>query len=160
MIGTQDPDPAPYAQYTPKIVDPPKESDLIEDWELYYGLAKRMGLQLNAPNVFGVARHQTAPADIFPLDMERKPTGDEVLALYHRRSRVPLDEVKKYPHGHVFEETKTVVAPREPGWTERLDVGNAYMMAELRQVLTEDNQRRMKNGRPTNRARPERQSLE
>jgi anaerobic selenocysteine-containing dehydrogenase len=128
----------PYAQYTPKIVDPPKGSDLIEDWELYYGLAKRMGLQLKAPNVFGVGRHQTAPADIFPLDMERKPTGDEVLSLFHRTSRIPLDEVKKYPHGHVFEETRTTVAPREPSWTERLDVGNAYMMAELRQVLTEN----------------------
>ena len=29
----------PYGQYTPAIVDPPDGSDLIQEWEFYYGLA-------------------------------------------------------------------------------------------------------------------------
>ena len=39
--------PAPYAQYSPAIVDPPTGSDVIEDWEVFYGLARRMGLGLS-----------------------------------------------------------------------------------------------------------------
>src|SRR5258705_7542242 len=29
----------PYAQYTPAIVEPPEGSDLIEEWEFFYGMA-------------------------------------------------------------------------------------------------------------------------
>ena len=37
---------APYAQYTPALVEPPAGSDLIDDWEFFYGLAQRMDLSL------------------------------------------------------------------------------------------------------------------
>ena len=36
----------PYGQYAPPIVAPPEGSDLREDWEFFYGLAQRMGLEL------------------------------------------------------------------------------------------------------------------
>ena len=39
--------PEPYAQYAPAVVEPPAGSDVIEEWELFYGLAQRMGLQLD-----------------------------------------------------------------------------------------------------------------
>ena len=38
--------PEPFAQYHPAIVPPPAGSDLLEEWEFFYGLAQRMGLSL------------------------------------------------------------------------------------------------------------------
>lgn len=36
----------PYAQYSPAIADPPEKSDLIEEWEFFYHLAREMALAL------------------------------------------------------------------------------------------------------------------
>src|SRR5262249_20997664 len=77
----------PFAQYTPAIVQP--DFDVIEEWEFFWGLAHRMRTPL-------VLEQDT-------LDLDRKPTADEYLDLTHRGSRVPLDEVRKYPGGRVFE---------------------------------------------------------
>src|SRR5690606_33194030 len=38
--------PAPYGQYSPALVEPPPGSDLIQEWEFFYGLAERMNLPL------------------------------------------------------------------------------------------------------------------
>jgi anaerobic selenocysteine-containing dehydrogenase len=46
-------------------------------------------------------------------------------------SRIPLTDVQRYPHGAHFPEPALVVQQKEPGWTGRLDVGNAEMMADL-----------------------------
>jgi anaerobic selenocysteine-containing dehydrogenase len=37
----------PYGQYAAPIVAPPEGSELLEDWEFFYGLAQRMGLALD-----------------------------------------------------------------------------------------------------------------
>jgi anaerobic selenocysteine-containing dehydrogenase len=47
-------------------------------------------------------------------------------------SRVPLEEVKRHPHGAEFPaDPPIVVGPKEDGWPGRLDVGNADMVADL-----------------------------
>ena len=127
---------APYAQYTPAIVDPPAGSDLIEDWQLYYRVARRLGLQLNWVSLFGVAGgYEEAPMSVAPIDMEQEPTTDELLEIMCRGSNVSLAEVKAHPHGHVFEELlEWRVAPADPDCSERLDVGNPEMLAELEAV--------------------------
>ncbi len=127
----------PYARYAPKIVDPPAGSDVVEDWEFYFRLAQRMGLSLKIANVYGMGQHIEAPAEITSLNMENSPTTDELLELMHKASRVPLSEVKKYPHGHVFEEVQEAILSRSPSHTARLDLGNTIMMAELDEVLSE-----------------------
>ncbi|MBV9661673.1 MAG: molybdopterin-dependent oxidoreductase [Acidimicrobiales bacterium] len=113
----------PHGQYTPAIVSPPPGSEVIEEWEFYYGVATRMGIELS---VGGVA-----------LDMTHKPTTDDLLELLHRGSRIPLAEVKRFEGGALFREPRVVIAPMDPGWTGRLDVGNAEMMADLRDVSEE-----------------------
>jgi anaerobic selenocysteine-containing dehydrogenase len=128
---------APYAQYTPRIVAPPRESDLIEDWELFYGLAQRMGLQIDVTTTFGLKSHAERPPDTVSLDMDSKPSSEQLLEMIHRTSRVPLAEVKKHAHGRIFHEIREVVQPRDPACTARLDVANPHMMSELQQVLSE-----------------------
>lgn len=121
----------PYGRYAPAVVDPPPGSDVIADWELYYGLAQRMGLKLTLTTTFGLGPHAFAPPQRDPLDMVRKPTTDELLELTHRNARIPFKQVKRFPHGHMFEEVCEVVKPRRKEATGKLDVGNGYMMELL-----------------------------
>jgi anaerobic selenocysteine-containing dehydrogenase len=127
---------APYAQYTPALIDPPAGADLIEDWQLYYRVAQRLGLALNVVNVFGrMGAHLEAPIQVVPLDMEHEPTTDDLYEIMCRGSHVSLDEVKRHPHGHVFEELlEQRVAPSDPDCEDRLDVGNAAMLGELGEI--------------------------
>ena len=127
---------APYAQYTPALVDPPAGSDLLEDWQLYYRLAQRLGLRLNIVNVFGrMGAHLEAPIEVIPLDMENEPTTDDLFEIMCRGSNVPLDVVKTHPHGHVFEELlDQKVGPPDPDCEDRLDVGNPDMLTELGEI--------------------------
>jgi hypothetical protein len=100
---------------------------------LYYRVAQRLGLALNVVNVFGrMGAHLEAPIQVVPLDMEHEPTTDDLYEIMCRGSHVSLDEVKRHPHGHVFEELlEQRVAPSDPDCEDRLDVGNAAMLAEL-----------------------------
>jgi anaerobic selenocysteine-containing dehydrogenase len=123
----------PFAKYAPVVVEPPNGADVIEDWQLYYRIAQRLGLQLSVVNFFGApGGFEEAPLEMIPLDMEREPHIDELLEQMCRGSRVPLDEVKRYPHGHVFDELDDLrIDAAEPGNTARLDVGNADALAQL-----------------------------
>lgn len=127
----------PFGMYVPKLLDPPPGSDLLGEWELFYGLAQHLGLKLELRHVDwitnGCEREKRAP---IVLDMTRKPTIDELFELMTRGSRVPLEEVKKYPNGALFPET-ILVASKDPGHTARLDLGNPGMMEELDEVAQE-----------------------
>lgn len=115
--------PEPYAQYQSKILDAPKGSDLLEEWEFFYGLAQRMDLQLK---IAGVA-----------LDMTNKPTTDDLHEILCAGSRIPLSEVKKYPHGHIFDDPSILVLPKDEDCEEKLDIGNDFMMGDLREIIEE-----------------------
>jgi anaerobic selenocysteine-containing dehydrogenase len=127
---------APYAQYTPALVDPPADSDLIEDWQLYYRIAQRLELSLNIVNVFGrMGAHLEAPIQVHPLDMEHEPTTDDIYEVMCSGSQISLDEVRRHPHGHVFEELlEQRIGPADPDCEHRLDVGNAAMLEELGEI--------------------------
>jgi anaerobic selenocysteine-containing dehydrogenase len=114
-----------YAQYSPKAVDPPEGSDLLEDWEIYFELARRLGLQLRLNGQPGTA------AQDHILDMSRRPSVGEMIAIAARGSRVPLAEVKKHPSGAFFPEPAVHVQPKEPGWTGRFELADKEMMADL-----------------------------
>jgi anaerobic selenocysteine-containing dehydrogenase len=115
--------PADYAQYCDPVVDPPADSEVIEDWEFFYGLAQRMHRDLHVTNQVG---------ESFPLDMVNPPQPDELVAVLMSGSRVPLDQIKARPSGAYFPaDPPVVVAAKEDGWTGRLDVGNKDMLADL-----------------------------
>lgn len=112
--------PQPYAQYAAPAIEP--EGDLIEEWELLWGLAKRLGTEVVLPGG--------------PMPMDRKPTSDEYLDLITAGSRVPLDEVRKHPGGAIFP-VEVKVQPRQPEATGRLKAGHPELIAELREVRAE-----------------------
>ena len=128
----------PYAAYTPAIVDAPPGSDVIEDWELFWGLAERMGHKIAVTQRFGNGpQAEHAPAG-FELDPSGpKPTTDQLIALAHGYSRISLDQVKQYPDGHIFATDQTIL-PREPGNNDRLELAAQPMLDELADVLAED----------------------
>ena len=115
-----------YADYSPAIVEPPPGSELVEEWEFFYGLARRMGLELT------VAAQIFYALDPVQLDMEVQPTTDELLELICTGSRVPLATVKAAAEGRWYSEPAVVVAEKAPGWEGRLDVANADMLRDLR----------------------------
>jgi anaerobic selenocysteine-containing dehydrogenase len=120
-----------YAQYSPKIVDPPAGSDLMEDWEIYFELARRLGLGMKLHGQPGTA------AQDHVFDMTRRPTPGEMIELMARGSRVPLAEVKRHPSGALFPEPAVHVQPKEPGWTGRFELANEEMMADLAALARE-----------------------
>jgi anaerobic selenocysteine-containing dehydrogenase len=115
--------PADYAQYSEPVVEPPPDAEVIEDWELFYGVAQRMRLDLHVTNESG---------ELVPLDMDDPPAPDELVALLMVGSRVPLNQVKAHPSGAFFPaDPPVVVAEKQDGWSGRLDVGNEELLADL-----------------------------
>jgi anaerobic selenocysteine-containing dehydrogenase len=137
---------APFAQYAPALVEAPAGSDLIEDWQLFYRMAQRQGLALTIVGFYGWGAHLESPLVVTKLDMQREPSTDELFEVFTRGSRVPLAQVKRFPHGHVFEDVRASVSPREPGCTARLELAAPELLAELAEVAREDWQARHATG--------------
>jgi anaerobic selenocysteine-containing dehydrogenase len=115
-IGYQE----PYAQYQPQLVEPPAGSEVLEDWRIFYEIARKMGLRL-------AFRGQ-------PFDMENPPTTDELLEKFVRRSRVPLELVKQHPHGHLYPDPQPLAEPKASDWPYRLELAHPLMLQELSMV--------------------------
>lgn len=118
-IGFQE----PYAQYQPVLIEPPEDSELIEDWRVFYELAKRLELQLAYRN--------------YLYDMQSPPTTDGLIEEFVKRGPVSLDDIKKHPEGHIFEHRSAPAEPREADWPHRLQLGNVDMLASLREIDAE-----------------------
>ena len=130
----------PWGQYSPAVSEPPEGSDLIEDWELFYGLARHMDLPLRVVSAYSWGPEAAEP-ETFDLDMREKPTTDELFEALTAGSRVPLAEVKRHPHGAVFPDPAAVVEPPDPGFEARLDLANPVMLDELAEVDAEPDER-------------------
>jgi anaerobic selenocysteine-containing dehydrogenase len=115
--------PMAWGQYTPGVVAPPPGSELIDDWYLFWGIAKRLGLKLDFQDV--------------PIDMETAPTTEELLAIRTAGSLVPLDEIKSYPGGHVFDVETRVQAGRAEAEDNKFDPMPEDVAAVLAEVAAE-----------------------
>jgi anaerobic selenocysteine-containing dehydrogenase len=122
--------PVPYAAYREALVEPPPGSDLMEDWELFYYVARELGLELRL--YLGILRVPGDPPGRFvSLDMQKAPTTDELFDILTEGSRVSLSEVRKHHAGRLYEDPNQVVLPRDPGCKVLLELGNETMMAQL-----------------------------
>lgn len=113
--------PVAFAQYTPRVVDPPPGSDLVEEWQVFHGLSRRLGLTFT------------------PLGVEipdPPPPLEELMEASTRSARVALSDVRAHPHGALFP-ADAVVQPRDPTWhpSACLEVGHPRMLAELTGLL-------------------------
>jgi len=115
--------PFPFGHYTPKLVEGPDEA--IEEWQVFWGLAGRLGLPLRMGN----------------LTPDQEPTTDEFLDAMFRHARVPLDELRKHPSGLSFGESNMQVGGVIPNMIgnpdKRLAAGHPAVIEELAQVRTE-----------------------
>ncbi|MFK8019981.1 MAG: molybdopterin-dependent oxidoreductase [Pseudomonadales bacterium] len=128
---------AAYGQYSDVIADPPHGSDLVEEWSFFYDMAKHLSKELFFAAVFGFAKHKEAEMEIMPLPLENKPTTADIYERICSRSRIPLSEVKQYPHGKIWN-VEVRVEAKEAGCDARLDCANDTMMAQLAEVFAED----------------------
>lgn len=112
--------PEPYAQYQPALIEPPAGSDVLEDWRIFFELGRYMELPL-------AFRGQ-------PFDMNSPPTTDQLLEAFVAKSRVPLDEIKRHPHGAIFPDPKPLADPKPTDWPYRLQLAATSMMQELSEV--------------------------
>jgi anaerobic selenocysteine-containing dehydrogenase len=117
----------PFAQYTAAVASPPAGSALIADWRVFWELAKRLGRSL----VF----------DGTALDMDHPPEADQLLTILSRRSAVPLDAVKTFPGGHMFDLPPLIVQPGRLERTGKFDVAPPDITGQLAEVVAESKDR-------------------
>jgi anaerobic selenocysteine-containing dehydrogenase len=141
--------PAAYAQYAPRLVEPPAGSDLTEEWKFFVELAKRMQLDMWFINFFGGGGGnflESEPVVIhfdFSDEAEEEPqittetTTEELFARMCATSRIPLSEVAENAHGKIFE-VDAIVQEKDGDCADKLDVGNEVLLTDLGAVLAED----------------------
>jgi anaerobic selenocysteine-containing dehydrogenase len=113
-----------WTQYTPAIVEPPKASEVVDDWVVFWSLARRLGLQLNYAGA--------------PLDMRQRPTSESLLRLSMRNASLTLDELKERPNGIAWDpEHVSLVQDARPGAEGRFTVAPEDVLQEIASVLTE-----------------------
>ena len=122
--------PTPFAQYTPAILE--ADGDVIDEWELFWGLAHRMRVPLE----LGRAPLGPPVANPRPVDIDVKPTTDELMEIEAADARIPLAEVKRYPSGHVFEAARMTIAPRNSD-AARFDLAPPLFLEDLARVAAE-----------------------
>lgn len=127
----------PYAQYTPRIVAPPAGADVIEEWQFFHGLAKRMDLDLTIGVHYGFGAFTEAPPVQIALPCDAVTTTEELYAKMCATARIPFEEVCRHPHGKLYEVDERV-AVKDAACVDRLDVGNPHMLAELAEVAACD----------------------
>ncbi len=111
----------PFSQFSAGPAKPPAGAAVMDEHYIFWALTKRLGKQMHFAGV--------------PLNMEEAPTVDDMLDILTRDAQVPLSEVKKYPHGHIFEVEPQFV---EPGTNDsRFAVFPDDVAAEIAEVATE-----------------------
>jgi anaerobic selenocysteine-containing dehydrogenase len=116
--------PRPWIQYTAPLVDPPPGSEVVDDWYVFWSIAKRMGVSLHY-------------AGRVPLDMSEPPTTDMLLAIRARHPAAPLEEIKKHPHGMSFDAIPPPLVKPGRANGARFDVMPDDVAEELRVIECE-----------------------
>lgn len=96
----------PYSQYSKAVIQ--TDNDVVEEWEVYWGLARRLGLDVKI-------KGQSMPID-------RKPSKFELLQAITKGSRVDIEWLRDNPGGHIFDDIQVEVQPAPEGSEGRLNL--------------------------------------
>ena len=120
----------PYGQVAPPVIEPPTGSDLKEDWEFFFELARAMDLQLQMPSIALLDPLQ-ALARATPLDMTVKPSTSEAWAIALKDAPVPYEALRSAPGPGLIDRPATIVQPKPADWTGRLDLAASVVLEDL-----------------------------
>jgi anaerobic selenocysteine-containing dehydrogenase len=113
-----------WSQYTPAVVAPPPGSEVVDDWYVFWSIAKRLGLDLTYAGK--------------PMDMERPTTSEALIPLGFDNGLLSLDEVKRHPEGVMLDAAAIpIVQPARPDAAGRFDVAPTDIAQELAVVAAE-----------------------
>jgi anaerobic selenocysteine-containing dehydrogenase len=112
-----------WTQFTPAAATPPDDAEVVDDWYVFWSLARRMGLALN----YGGTR----------LDMDHAPTTEQLLALGLRGTAITLEDLMARP-GQVAVQPAgpAIVWPARPD-APRLRLDPPGVLEELAEVAAE-----------------------
>jgi anaerobic selenocysteine-containing dehydrogenase len=97
---------------------------VVEEWEVLLAIAGKLGVTIQ----FAGERLEPGCA----------PTTEDLYEMLFRGTRVPLAEVRRFEHGHVFDEaTPVVVGPRAEGHELRLELAHDVVVEGLRSLARE-----------------------
>lgn len=96
--------PRPYTRYTPPIVDVPPGSEVVDEWRVFWEIARRAGRTVNFMGTL--------------LSMDAAPEEDDLIALTLSAAPVTLDEVKRHRQGYFHDEV-LVALPADPATAGR-----------------------------------------
>ena len=113
----------PYAQFAEPVLAPPAGAELVEDWRVFYELARRLGVALTFDGV--------------PLEMQVAPSTEDLLRILTRHSSVPFAELRAATRGRIFDVPEQLVEAADAGCTSRFEVAPLDVVAELAAVLDE-----------------------
>ena len=118
----------PFAQYAQPIMEAPPGT--LPDWELIWGIAKRLGYQLEMkPPIFGAAFD--ALPDGYKLDMEQKPTQERLIEELLKMTPVSLETLQAHPSGYAPEMQPLTIRAAEEDDGARLSLMPDDVAAEL-----------------------------
>jgi len=107
----------PYTRYTPPVARPPAGAEVQDDWIYFWELAQRLGLTLQH---FGVA-----------LDMDTRPTTDEVLAIAARHAPIAFADLQRAERGVMLDADPQLVEPGDPDSPHRFSLAPPDVAREL-----------------------------
>jgi anaerobic selenocysteine-containing dehydrogenase len=123
----------PYGQWCEPLMAPPAGSDVIEEWQVFHGLAERLDKTLSIPPCT-ILDPKAAAEVATPVAPGAPLTSDDVWAMLLKGSPVPFETLKTAPEGRVFDRPTVVVQEKPADWAGKLEIGSPAMMAELHEI--------------------------
>jgi anaerobic selenocysteine-containing dehydrogenase len=120
----------PFAQATPAVARAP--GDLLEEWEVFQGLADRMGSTWDLSGRVGMP----IPIDVEDVAHDRPTSGEDIWDRLCSGGRVDLGEIRLHPHGLAPEGPAVIVEAVTPS-ADRFQLADESLIAELASTLSE-----------------------
>jgi len=118
-----------YAQISPSLVDPPAGSDLVEEWQFLWDIARHLDVDLELMMAYGFGSYAESPMTSIRLGRDEALDTEGLYRRMCANGRMAYDEVTAHPHG-LLPDRDVVIAAADPGCAARLRLDDPTMMEE------------------------------